>query len=309
MDFISAIRKLSKLFYWPICRAYAKYLLGNKPADTTFRLLCSLQFCTVHHYWPNFRHPTSFTEKLWSKMLHDRDPRLPILCDKLKVRDFVAQKVGQDILVPLLWYGERPENIPLNDLPSKFVIKTNHGAGYYIIVKDSKDLNFKTTKIKLNQWLRENYCEDRYIGIEWGYKNIHPTILIEPLLEENGDLPIDYKFYCFLGRVEFLIMHFERLKGQRTILLDRDFQSPKFAAQTPTPRWTGIVSRPPNFDSMVHVAESLAKDFDFIRVDLYNIHGKIFFGELTPYPGGVGVKILPDEEDFVYGGKWNWKSN
>jgi hypothetical protein len=235
-------------------------------------------------------------------MLHDRDPRFTLVSDKLSVRDFVTQAIGRDILVPLLWSGTRAEDIPFHHLPTKFIIKTNHGAGYYYVVKDSTNLNVENTKRLVNKWLRENYCKDRYIGVEWAYRNICPKVIIESLLDERGDLPIDYKFYCFLGRVEFLILHFDRSRGQKTLVLNRDFESPNF--EIPTPHWPGSVSRPLNFDYMIQIAERLSENFEFIRVDLYNIQGKVYFGELTLYPGGVGVKILPPQADYFFGNRW-----
>ena len=118
---------LFKVLHWPICRAYARHFVGDKPADALFRSLCSLQFWRVHRYWPNFVEPRSFSEKLWSRMLHERDPMFTLISDKLRVRDYVANKVGPDYLIPLLWTGENAEQIPFGQLPSKFVIKTNHG--------------------------------------------------------------------------------------------------------------------------------------------------------------------------------------
>jgi hypothetical protein len=301
--FLSFIRHHLKLnIYWPACRVYAKKILKDQPADRTFRFLCSPQFWAVHGFWPNFRNPERFSEKLWSRMLHDRDPLLTQVTDKLAVRDYVSQRIGEDFLVPLLWVGEDPDAIPFDDLPSQFIIKTNHGAGYYVIAMENSDLDLRITRQLLKSWLSENYCEDKYLGIEWGYKNIPPKLLIENLLVVDGELPIDYKFFCYQGHVEFVFLHYDRLQGQKTKVFDRLFDD--LAWDIEGGRDDRKISRPRNFETMINVAESLSSDFKFLRVDLYSVNDRIYFSELTPYPGGIGVKLLPDHYDYVYGNLW-----
>ena len=296
---------LYDMLYLKPCRAYARCFVGDKPADAVYRFLCSLQFLRAHHFWPNFVHPRRFTEKLWSRMLHDRDPLLTVIYDKLRVRDYVAAKVGSDCLVPLLWSGEKPEQIPFEQLPSKFVIKATHGCSYNIIVEDKKQIDERKIRWQLAQWLKENYGQDFLLGIEWFYRNIKPSIIIEEFLEENGKPPMDYKFFCFSGRVEFITLHFDRFEKHTTATVDRNFAPHEFRYQFD--QYTGTLQRPPNFEAMLRVAESLAEEFDFMRVDLYNLNGRIVFGELTRYPGGVTVKFLPVRQDYILGEKWKWK--
>jgi hypothetical protein len=290
-----------KLFYWPVCRAYARHL-GDRPADTLLKFLCSLQFRRVHRFWPNFSSPVRFSEKVWSRFLHNRDPIFTLISDKLAVRDYVNQRIGAQYLVPLVWKGNNFDNIMFDELPLKFVIKTNHGCGYNILVKDKNTLDIKQVKIQLNKWLNENFCSDKYLGTEWGYRNIDPTIMIESFIEENGKAPVDYKFYCFSGRVEMVTLHFDRFEEHKTRTFDRNFNPHEFRYDFP--QWIGECTRPKNFDTLVHLAESLAAEFDFIRVDLYSSENKIYFSELTPYPGGVGTKFLPIKQDFLLGEKW-----
>ena len=298
-----------KFFYLPmwqaydrLCRAYAVHFLGDKPADKWFRFLCSPKFLSIHKFWPNFLRPMRLSEKIFSRMLHDRDPILTLICDKLKVRDYVAKKAGIQYLIPLLWNGNKPEEIPFDGLPSRFVIKTNHGAGYNITVKDKTDLNREDTRRQLNRWLRENYCQDKYLGAEWGYRNIKPSIMIESFLEENGKPPVDYKFYCFDARVEVLSLHFDRFEGHKTRTYDRNFNPHVFGYDIP--QWNGKIERPKNFELMVKLAESLAEGFGFIRIDLYSVKGEVFFGEFTPYPGGGLARFLPARQDYILGKKW-----
>lgn len=293
---------LFKIVIMPTCRWYAKYRLGDKPADSIYRFLCSLQFWRTHGFWPDFTCPRRFSEELWSRMLHDRNPQLTLLCDKLRVRDYVAKKSGANCLVPLLWSGEDPKQIPFATLPERYVIKTTHGCANNIFVREKARVDEVGIRLQLNQWLNFNYAEDFLIGIEWGYKHVRPAIVIEEFLEQEGKVPVDFKFYCFSGRVEFLTQHFGRFVKHKTRSFDRNYAPHEFHYQFE--QYEGPCERPKNFDNMVQLAETLAQGFDFMRVDLYNIDGRILFSELTPYPGGVSTRFLPGSLDYALGAKW-----
>ncbi len=164
-------RKLLSGLYVRLCRAYARRM-KDSPADAIYTLLFSLKFLKEHRYWPHFKNPRSFSEKVCSRMLYDRNPQWTMLSDKWGVRDYVNKKVGKNYLIPLLWQGYNPEEIPFDALPSKFVIKTNHGCGYNIIVKDKQQFNQEKAKLQLKQWLSENFCNVSFLGTSWAYKNI-----------------------------------------------------------------------------------------------------------------------------------------
>jgi len=300
--FRNPINVLFKYIYWPICRAYSRYIVGDRPADPLYSFLCSVQFRLTHRFWPNFARPRRFSEKLWSLMLFERDPRMTMLTDKLLVRDYVAAKAGSEYLIPLLWSGEKPEEIPFDQLPINFVIKANHGCGYNIFVKDKTQLDRAITVLKLKRWLNENFCSEKYLGTEWAYKNIKPTIIIEKFIEQNGKLPADYKFWCFSGRVECVILYQDRFENLTAKILDRDFNPIELRFNVP--EYSGVCQRPKNYGSMVQLAESLANGFGFVRVDLYNVEGKILFGELTFYHGGVSYEFRPASQDYFFGEKW-----
>lgn len=240
-------------------------------------------------------------------MLFNRDPLLTLILDKLRVRDYVTIKVGSDCLVPLLWTGDRPKEIPFDELPSKFVIKANHGCKYNLIVKDKTKLDKIKATLQLRKWLRENFCQDKSLGTEWGYKNIKPCVIIESFIEENGTPPLDYKFYCFSGHVEILTLHFNRFEDHEIKAFNRNFEPYKFRSDFK--QYTGEFPRPPNFNAMVRLAETLAAGLDFIRVDLFNVENKIYFSELTPYPGGVSKLRGFDVAslDYFLGEKWKKK--
>jgi hypothetical protein len=300
--------RLFRLLLWPVCRAYARHL-GDKPADALYRFLCSLQFWKVYRFWPDLVQPRLFSEKLWSRMLHGRDPLFTQICDKLRVREYVTKKAGEECLIPLLWSGAEPEDIPFDDLPSQFVIKANHGCGYNIMVTDKTKLDRSGAKRKLKKWLGENFGLDKYLGSGWGYKNIKPCITIESFIGEKGKPAADFKFYCFSGRVEMLTLHVNRFEGLNSITLSRDFEQIRFA---PAFKQHDIeYSRPTNYETMVRLAEDLSEGFDFIRVDLYSSGETVYFGELTPYPVGVSqfYSFDIDSLDPILGEKWKKKQN
>jgi len=291
-----------RLLYWPVCRAYSKTFVRDKPADSFLSTLCCLQFVVTYKYWPNFRTPRRFSEKLWARMLYDRQTRLTLISDKLRVRDYVAGKVGKEYLIPLLWEGDSPENIPFDELPDRFVIKTNHGSGYIILVPDKKRIDRRQVRNLLGKWLKVNFGRDTYLGIAWGYNHIRPTIMIESFVGGTDIPPIDYKFYCFGGHVEVATLHFDRFGVHRTRSYDRNFLPHEF--KYCFDQWAGEFLRPPTYDAMVKIAEALSSEFDFMRVDLYSVDHSIYFSELTPYPGGINTPFLPASQDRMLGEKW-----
>ena len=235
-------------------------------------------------------------------MLYDRDSKLTLISDKLRVRDYVDEMVGDDYLIPLLWHGDCPENIPYDELPERFVVKTNHGCGYVIMVNDKDDLDRGRTQKLLKKWLKENFGLDRFLGIAWGYVNIKPAIVIESFIGEGKQPPDDYKFWCFSGRVEVVSLHLGRFGHYQIGCFDRDFLP--YELSFGSHQWSGQFDRPKNFDLMIKFAEELAVGFDFVRVDLYSVGNSIYFGELTPYPGGVSARFLPEKQDKLLGDKW-----
>lgn len=295
-------RKLYGLLYVRLCRAYARHFVGDKPADAAYRFLCNLKFWKEHHYWPHCKNPRTFSEKVYSRMFFDRNPQWTMISDKLRVRDYVTKRVGGEYLPQLLWHGTNPEEIPFNELPSKFVVKTNHGCGYNIIVKDKKQLDETKAIKQLNTWLGENFCYSTFVGMAWAYKNINPTIIVESFLENNGKVPEDYKFFCFSGRSEFIQVSLDRFGDASERILDRNYNP--LDLYNGLKLYSGKLVPPDNFAEMVQVAELLAQDFDFVRVDLYNVGGRIYFGELTCYPAGGLAIFVPRDYDFVFGEKW-----
>ncbi len=235
-------------------------------------------------------------------MLYSRDPLFTMLSDKLLVRDYVTRKVGSDFLIPLLWQGENPAEIPFDRLPLNFVIKSNHGCGYNLIINNKTQLICEQAIALLKKWLGENFCDDKYAGTEWAYKHIKPRIIVESMLENDGKAPVDYKFFCFSGRVEYVQISLDRFGPASERICDREL--------TPLNLWNGVrlfegeIVQPGNYREMVGLAEQLAEDLDFIRVDLYSTNDHVYFGEMTCYHAGGLAPFIPRAYDFVFGEKW-----
>ncbi|HRD01764.1 MAG TPA: ATP-grasp fold amidoligase family protein [Candidatus Saccharicenans sp.] len=275
---------------------------GNKPANQLTSFLAGLVFLIVHGYVPRFRQPRSFSEKIFNRMLFSRNRKWIVISDKLQLRECIRQRIGNTFLMELIWSGSNPEDIPFEMLPQRYVIKMNHGCGYNILIDGKTSMSLNEIKLKLNRWKLENYCQDKNQGLEWAYKNIKPMIMIEEFLEENGRPPLDYKFFCFSGRVEYLQISFDRFGDASERILDRNFNV--LDTYNGVRLCDGPIKRPENYDEMIKVAEKLSAGFDFIRVDLYNVDGKIYFGELTCYPAGGLAAFVPRKWDFIFGEKW-----
>lgn len=248
----------------------------------------------------NLKEPKEFNEKLmWLKFNKYNNNKLVTQCaDKYKVREYIEECDCKEILNELIGVYNNAEQIEWNTLPNKFVLKCNHGAGYNIICNNKNKLNEKSTKNKLNKWLHEDYSK---IAAELQYRNIHRKIICEKYIDMgNNKLPTDYKFYCFNGRVKVILVmndrestvtrEFYNEKWKRLHLRDNE-SSPK----NPT-------LKPENLDLMIDYAEKLSKPFEFVRVDLYNVSGKIIFGELTFTPTGCLAKYTDEASKML--GDW-----
>lgn len=243
--------------------------------------------------------PRTFTEKLYHRMIAiDRDSNKTYtrLADKFAVRDYVRSKCGEQYLVDLIWSGTDPNKIPFDGLPSKSIIKPNHGTGMKAVLQEPIDRD--AVRQSARRWLEVNYY---WLTREYQYYSIKPRILIERFLDEgNPHGPLDYRFLCFHGKPELIEVN----DPPCTIAPFFDTSWVKlelyFADRLPRPD----IAKPDNFDEMMDVASALSRDFDFVRVDLYNVNGRIYFGELTFTPIAGMMKIEPDIWETVLGEKW-----
>ncbi|SDI42184.1 ATP-grasp fold amidoligase family protein [Natribacillus halophilus] len=270
------------------------------------KLMIKLQYLIKTGKRLNLKKPKRFTEKLQWYKLYYRDPLMTQCADKYSVREYVASKGFREILVPLHGVYSQLKDINFNLLPNKFVFKTNNGSRTNLLCKNKEDLDIHSTKKTLHSWLSNRTVK---AGREWPYYNIEPKIICEEYIEtgSSSDL-VDYKFVCFSGQVSYIFVNSERdsTEGLVFSIYDRDFQ--KVPYKRKGLRNTDInFTKPVNYEKMVEIAEKLSEDFPHVRVDLYNVDGKIYFGEMTFFHGSGYIEFEPDHFDFLLGAQFHLK--
>lgn len=245
--------------------------------------------------------PTTYREKIqWSELYEPREIKAK-LTDKVEVRSWVSEKVGEEYLIPIYGVYDDPQKINYDDLPDRFVIKMNHSSGMNIIVKDKKKCNFKKINKQLNEWMKIDYAF--YRGFQPHYLGITPRIIIEKYTEDNCGELNDYKFLCFNGKVYFCWVDIGRFEDHRRNIYDLDWNLQPWTQKIPN--YDGDVPKPKNFEEMCKIAHVLCQGFSHVRVDLYNVDGQIYFGEMTFSNGGGHDPIIPEEYDKIIGDLWH----
>ena len=268
-----------------------------------------LIFKKCHDYELNLKNPKTYNEKICHRKLFDHRELLITTSDKYRARQYIRNIIGfkaENYLIPLLWVTDNPEDIPLESLPNEYIIKPNNGAGWWIlkdlvqfIVDSTKKIYSSLTKRQIvdicKGWLSEDYSKR---WNEWAYGEIKPLIVIEKLLRcKNGNLPSDYRLCMFDGKLRLIYV---TTPYQATFnYYDENWNPIKFKYK---PEDTSLI-RPKELDKMVEFAEKLSRGWDFIRCDFYLVDNKVYFGELTHYPG-CGHTPFPYEIDLKLGEYW-----
>lgn len=232
----------------------------------------------------DFSNPLTMTQKQQWMKLYDLSNEKTRLSDKYAVRSFIKDTIGEQYLIPLVSINGKDQffnanEIDFKQLPNSFVLKCNHGSGYNIIVRDKSALKRTDVwkiKRRLNNWMKENY--DYKGGIELVYRDIKPCIMIEKYMAIDNDLP-DYKFMCFHGDPKFVWCDQGRYVNHKRTVYDLSYSIAPFNMHTYEKCDNN--TKPENFDEMLLIARTLCKSFIYVRVDLYDIEGKIYFGEMT----------------------------
>lgn len=288
-----------------------KHLIKNR--DFRLKILNSLNFIPdkwmlSFQYWIktgrilNFNNPIRFTEKIQWYKLNYRNPIMNKCVDKYLVREYIKEKGLEYILVKLLGQYDSINKIDFDKLPEKFVIKrTNGGGGNNVIIcLEKTKLNFTDLERILD--LKEN----SNVGREWAYNNIKPRIIIEELLINKGN-PIaginDYKIFCYSGKPKYIVVDVDRYINHKRNFYDIYWN--KLDITSDCEQTENKIDKPKNLEKMLEVASKLSEDFPFVRVDLYNVDGKIYFGELTFYPWSGYVCFTPDDFDYELGKKFD----
>ena len=260
-----------------------------------------LAFWGQNGYLPHLRHPRTFNEKICNRKLFNPVPQAAMLADKLAVRKLVAERGFPDILNEILLVTKNPEEIDFSKLPERFVVKATHGSGWNIIVRNKQKIAPEEIVGKCQAWMRSTYGESLR---ERHYRDIPPAIIVEKFLfDEQYEVPLDYKFFVFHGKCHFIQVDFGRFTERTKTVYDRNWEMQEFTIKYP--RKIVDTKRPATLDRMLEVAEALAHDLDFCRVDLYSVNDRnVYFGEMTLTPGAGLSRISPVSADYLMGSLW-----
>ncbi len=247
----------------------------------------------------NLTNPQTFNEKLQWLKLHDRKPEYTTMVDKYAVRGYIAEKLGEEYLIPLLGVWDDPEEIDFDKLPDRFVLKCTHDSGGVVICRDKSQLNSIQVKKKLKKNLKRNFYS---ITREWPYKNVPRKIIAEKYMtDESGVTELtDYKFFCFDGYVDCVMVCLERtVNDAKYYFFDRQWNLKRLNKRGQAAPENFTINKPEHMDAMFTVAEKLSRGLPFVRVDLYQSEGKIYFGELTFFPAsGFDANLLKETDKY-----------
>ena len=257
----------------------------------------SLMFRSQMGYWMDWRHPRTFNEKLQWLKIYNRDPLYTKLVDKYEVRKYIAEKIGEEYLIPLLGVWNSPDEIDFDQLPNQFVLKCTHDSGSVIICKNKPFFDKKAAQKRLERSLSKNYY---YFAREWPYKNVKPRIIAEKYIEDEEKELKDYKFFCFNGEIKFLQVDYNRFVDHHRNIYNLQWEQQPFSIQYPSGA-ADAIKRPPDLNKMLEIVHSLSRGMPHVRIDLYNISGQIFCGELTFFHEAGFGKFSPPEWDLKVG--------
>lgn len=247
----------------------------------------------------NLQEPVRYTEKLQWLKLYDHRPEYMTMVDKYAAKQYVAQKIGQEYVISLLGVWSDVEDIDFDSLPTRFVLKTTHDSGGIVVCKDKSRLDIAAAKKKLRYFLKRNYYDHNR---EWPYKNVPHRVIAEAYMEDSEYQELrDYKFFTFGGEPKVLYIAQGRGKGEPTVadFFDMEFNHLPFTIDhdmAPVPP-----EKPVNFELMKTLAAKLSEGTPQLRVDFYEVDGKVYFGEMTFFHCSGMAPFHPEEWDKKFG--------
>ena len=244
--------------------------------------------------------PRTFNEKLQWLKLYDRRPEYTMMVDKYLVRQYIAETIGEEYLIPLLGVWNDPDEIDFNALPEQFVLKCNHNSGTGMcICKDKKTLNIEKVKKELRKGLAQNYY---LTSREWPYRDVPRKIICEKYMTDKGQELADYKIHNFDGVPRFILVCKDRFEKSG---LTEDFFTPGWEhmpiRRLEHPNASSDICKPKELEEMLRISKILSDGYPFIRTDFYTVNNKIYFGELTLYPASGFTPFDPDLYDDLFG--------
>ncbi len=273
---IKYIKYPSSIIVYLMNKGYFKWLNDKTYLKIKYRIIMNTKL--------NLENPQTFNEKLQWLKLYDRNPEYIKMVDKYEAKKYVANIIGEKYIIPTLGVWDKFEDIEFEKLPKQFVLKPTHTSGNVFICKDKEKINYKQLKKMINKWLKRNYY---LIHREWPYKNVKPRIIAEKYMQNKNDEELkDYKFYCFNGKVDYVMVCTERETGHpKFYFYNRIWNFMKNMTNDGIKsKDKSMINKPENIEKMFEIAEILSKGKRFVRLDLYNVDGRIYFGEFTFFP-------------------------
>ncbi|MEX2463331.1 MAG: ATP-grasp fold amidoligase family protein [Balneolaceae bacterium] len=267
-------------------------------------LLSDRQYALIRYrlelgFFPDLMNPKWLSEKIQYLKLYERTEQRREVADRIRVRDFVHKRVGESILIPQLGVYKKLNRTVWEELPNQFVLKASHGSGFIRIVNNKEKENFEEINREVNRWLNTDYYK---FGREWVYKGLERLLIVEKLLlDRNNQIPADYKFYCFDGKVELIQVDIGRFTDQQRFFFDRSFNPVDVKLYYPEGDQTP--EKPKTLNEGIRIAEKLSETFNFIRVDLFLLDDHVWFGEMTNYPANGFRAFEPVSVELEMGRK------
>jgi hypothetical protein len=248
----------------------------------------------------NWDKPQTFNEKLQWLKIYDRESEYSNMVDKFEAKRYVADRIGEKYIIPTLGVWDSFDKIDFDSLPDQFVLKCTHDSGGLVICKDKSNLDREAARRKIENSLKRNFY---LVHREWPYKNVKPRIIAEQYMEDSETAELrDYKFFCFNGVVKAMFIATERQKQGEEVKFDFfDAEFEHLALRQGHPNADMCPEKPKNFELMKELAEKLSEGIPQIRVDFYEVDGKVYFGELTFSHFAGMVPFQPEEWDYRLG--------
>ena len=254
-------------------------------------------------YWPNLKHPKTFCEKIQVlKLISKSHPEFTKMVDKVEAKDFVASIIGTDYIIPTIGVWNHFDDIDFDVLPDNYILKCTHDSSKGVVVRDHTKVDKPSLKRRMEKYLKQNYYKNNK---EYPYKNVPHRIIAETFLVNRNDQELtDYKFFCFNGHAKYVQIISNRTTDETIDFYDRDWNRQEFIGLNPnTHHSVKPHIKPSNYVDMFEIADKISNaiNFPFVRIDLYNVNGKIYFGEITFFPASGMGKFRPSKWDHILG--------
>lgn len=287
-------------FYFKNPKVLGNVILTHYCGWISDKLFLKLKFRLNMNKWPNLKDPQTFSEKLQWLKLYNHKSEYTIMVDKVKVKDYIASIIGKEHIIPTIAVWKDPNEIDFDQLPKRFVLKVNHtsGTGLYIC-KDKSKMNIEKVKEELRKGLKEDYYK---MNREWPYKDVPRRAFAEEYMEDQYGELRDYKFFCFDGKVKALFIASDRNKEEHETkfdFYDEDFNHLPFTNGHPNAKVPP--KKPASYEVMKRLAEKLSIGIPHVRIDFYDINGKVYFGEMTFFHWSGMKPFVPEEWDYKFG--------